>query len=138
MTKEEINRLTQEIEDISNNFENNFWTGNVNILKEDFDINSINTPNHYWDIIDQLEEVVRETRILFLYSVLNRVCKEEGKLYYFDTPFQAGMRYDAVIKKEGILYLLDEDSHYREIFSNEKFAHFINGLYWKLYDNHEK
>ncbi|MES2556899.1 MAG: hypothetical protein V4604_12155 [Bacteroidota bacterium] len=134
MTKEEISKLSQEIEEISNNFENKAWTGNVKLLKEDFDINSINTPKHYWKTIDELEEVLREARLLFLYSILSRVCKEEGKLHYFDTPFQAGMRYDAVMKKEGSFYILDEDSHYKEIFTSEIFTHFIDELYGELYE----
>lgn len=134
MIKEEINKLSQEIEDISNNFENIPWTGSVKLLKEDFDIDSINTPKHYWKIIEEIEEVLRETRIIFLCSVFNRVCIEEGKLYYFDTPFQAGMRYDAVMKKDGSFYLLDEDGDYKEIFTSENFAQFINDLYWELYE----
>ena len=134
MTKEEISKLSQEIEEISNNFEEKPWTENIKLLKEDFDINSISTPKHHWETIDELKEVLRETRLLFLYSVLNRVCKEEGKLYYFDTPFQASMRYDAVMKKEGSFYIQDEDSDYREIFTSEKFTQFIDDLYWELYE----
>ena len=132
MTKEEINRLSQEIEDLSQNFEDKPWTENVKFLKENFDIGSINTPKHYWKMIDEIEEILRETRLLFLFSIFNRLCVEEGKLYYFDTPYQASMRYDAVMKKEGSFYLLDEDGDFREIFTSEKFAHFIKRLYWKL------
>ena len=135
MTKEEINKLSREIEDISNNFDNEPWTGNVKLLKEDFDNLSIKTPKHYWKIIDEIEEILRETRILFLYSVFNILCKEEGKLYYFDTPFQASMKYDAVIKKEGSFYIQDEDGDFREPFTNEDFTNFINDLYWELYDS---
>ena len=134
MTKEEISKLSQEIEDISNNFENKPWTGNVKLLKEDFDINSIITPKNYSKTIDELEEVLRETRFLFLCSVLNIVCKKEGKLYYFDTPYQASMRYDAVMKKVGSFYILDEDGDYREIFTSETFTHFIDDLYWELWE----
>lgn len=134
MKKEEISKLSQEIEDISNNFENKPWTENIKLLKEDLDINSLNTPKHYWKTIDELKEVLRETRLLFLYSVLNRVCSEEGKLYYFDTPFQASMKYDAVMKKEGSFYIQDEDRDFREIFTSEKFTQFIDDLYWELYE----
>ncbi|NOQ71782.1 MAG: hypothetical protein GQ574_07270 [Crocinitomix sp.] len=134
MTKEVVRKLSQEIEDISNNFENKPWTGNAKLLKEDFDINSISTPKKYSKTIDELEEILRETRLLFLYSVLNIVCKEVGKLYYFDTPFQASMRYDAVMKKEGSFYILDEDGDYSEIFTSESFTHFIDDLYWELYE----
>ncbi len=113
MTKEEINTLSQKIEDVSCYFENKPWTANVKLLKEEFNVESINTPNYYWEIIDEIEEVLRETRILFLCSVFNIICKEEGKLYYFKTPYQSNMRYDAIMKKEGSFYLLDEDGHYR-------------------------
>ena len=37
MTKEELNKLSQEIEDISNNFEPKPFSENVKLLKEDFD-----------------------------------------------------------------------------------------------------
>lgn len=134
MTNEELSKLSQEINDISNNFENKPWTENIKLLKKDFDINSINVPNHYLKITDVLEEVLRETRLLFLYSVLNIVCKEPGKLYDFDNPFQASMKYVAVIKKEGNFYLLDEDGDYREIFTSEKFMRFIDDQYWELYE----
>ena len=134
MTKEELKKLTKEIEKISNNFEDKPWTENIKFLKENFDINSISTPNHYLNIITELEEVLRETRLLFLYSVLNIVCKEEGKLYYFDKPYQAGMEYKGVMKKEGSFYLLDEDGHYREIFTSKEFMQFIDDQYWKLYE----
>ena len=134
MTKEELNKLNKEIEKISNNFEDKPWTENIKFLKEDFDINSISTPNHYLDIISEFEELLRETRLLFLYSVLNIVCKEEGKLYYFDKPYQASMKYKGVIKKEGSFYLLDEDGHYRELFTSKEFMQFIDDQYWKLYE----
>lgn len=134
MTKEELKKLNKEIEKISNNFEDKPWTENIKFLKENFDINSIGTPNHYLDIINEFEEVLRETRLLFLYSVLNIVCKEEGKLYYFDKPYQASMEYKGVMKKEGSFYLLDEDGHYREIFTSKEFMQFIDDQYWKLYE----
>ena len=132
MLKEELNRLSQEIEDLSSHFEDKPWTENVKLLKEDFDIGSINKPKQYWKMIEEIEEVLRETRILFILSVFNRLCKEEGKLYNFETPYQASMRYDAVMKKDGNFYLLDEDGDFREIFSSESFAHFVHRSYWKL------
>lgn len=134
MTKDELKKLNKEIEKISNNFEDKPWTENIKFLKENFDINSIGTPNHYLDIINEFEEVLRETRLLFLYSVLKVVCKEEGKLYYFDKPYQASMEYNGVMKKEGSFYLLDEDGHYREIFTSKEFMQFIDDQYWKLYE----
>jgi hypothetical protein len=134
MTTEEKSKLSQEIEDISKNFENKPWTENVKLLKEDFDINSISTPKHYLKTIDELQEILRETRLLFIYSVLNKVCKEEGKLYNFDTPYQASMKYNAVMKKEGSFYIMDEDGDYSEIFTSEAFTQFIDDLYWELYE----
>ena len=134
MTKEELSKLSQEIDEISNNFENKPWTENIKLLEEDFDINSINTPNNYLKTIDELEEVLRETRLLFIYSVLNIVCKESGKLYNFKNPYQASMKYLAVMKKGGSFHLLDEDGDYREIFTSEKFMRFIDDQYWELYE----
>ena len=134
MTEEEIKKLMKDIEEISNNFEDKPWTDNMKFLKEKFDINSINTPNYYLDIINDFEELLRETRLLFLYSVLNIVCKEEGILYNFDEPYQAGMKYKGVMKKEGGFYILDEDGHYREIFTSKEFMQFIDDQYWKLYE----
>ena len=134
MTKEELNKLSQEIEEISNNFKDKPWTENLKLLKENFDINSIKTPTQYLKTIDELEEVLRESRLLFLYSVLNLVCKESGENYIFDIPFQAGMKYSAVMKKEDSFYLLDEDGDYGEIFTSEKFMRFIDEQYWELYE----
>jgi hypothetical protein len=134
MTKEEVSKLSQEIDDISNNFEDKPCTENVKLLKENFDINSLKTPNHYLKTIDQLTEVLRETRLLFINSVLNKVCTVEGKLYNFDTPYKASMSYSAVIKKEGSFYILDEDGDYSDIFTSETFMRFIDDLYWELYE----
>ena len=132
MTKEELNNLFNDLESISNNFEDITWT-NSRSLKEDLDINSLNTPKQYSKIIKQIEEILYETRVLFLYSTLNKVCQEEGVLYYFDTPFQQGMRYDAVIKKDGSFYLLGEDKDYRELFTGQEFVDFIEMIYWETH-----
>jgi hypothetical protein len=134
MTTGEKSKLSQEIEDISKNFENKPLTENFKLLKEDLDINSISTPNHYLKTIDKLQEILRETRLLFIYSVLNRVCKEEGKLYNFETPYQAAMKYSGVMKKEGSFYILDEDGDYSGIFTSEAFSQFIDDSYWELYE----
>jgi len=130
MTKD---KLLQEIKDLSYHFEDKPWTGNVKLLKADFDINSISTPEHYWKIIEEMEEILRETRILFLYSIFNKVCIDEGKFYTFENPYQANMRYDAVMKKDGTFYIRDEDGHLREIFTTDKFAHHIHRLYRGLF-----
>lgn len=134
MTKEELNKLSQEIEDISNNFEPKTFSENVKLLKEDFDINKIKSPKQYLETIDEITEVLRENRLLFLYSVFNIVCKEEDKLYYFDTPYQAAMSYSALIKKGESFYLLDEDGDYSQTFTSEPFVQFIDDQYWELYE----
>lgn len=85
-------------------------------------------------MIDEISEVLRETRILYLYATLNMVCKEEGKLYYFDTPYQSGVKYNGVKRKEEIFYLIDEDGDYRELFTSENFTQFIDEQYWELYE----
>jgi len=134
MTKEELNKLSQEIEDISNNFELKPFSDNVKLLKEDFDINKIKSSKQYLETIDEITEVLRQTRLLFLYSVFNIVCKEEDKLYYFDTPYQAAMSYSALIKKGESFYLLDEDGDYSQTFTSEPFVQFIDDQYWELYE----
>lgn len=134
MTKEEQNKLSQEIEDISNNFELKPFSDNVKLLKEDFYINKIKSPKQYLETIDEITEVLRQTRLLFLYSVFNKVCIEEDKLYYFDTPYQAAMSYSAIIKKGESFYLLDEDGDYSQTFTSEPFVQFIDDQYWELYE----
>jgi hypothetical protein len=132
MTKEELNKLSQEIEDISNNFELKPFSDNVKLLKEDFDINKIKSSKQYLETIDEITEVLRQTRLLFLYSVFNKVCIEEDKLYYFDTPYQAAMSYSAIIKKGESFYILDEDGDYSQTFTSEPFVQFIDDQYWEL------
>ena len=88
--------------------------------------------------IEKLEDQLTEFRRLFLYALLDKVCIEEGKLYYFAAPFQSAMQYDAVIKKGKDFYLRDEDGHFREIFINENFVRFIDDLYRELYENEEE
>ena len=134
MTKEEQNKLSQEIEDISNNFELKPFSDNVKLLKEDFDINKIKSSKQYLETIDEITEVLRQTRLLFLYSVFNKVCIEDDKLYYFDTPYQAAMSYSALIKKGESFYLLDEDGDYSQTFTSEPFVQFIDDQYWELYE----
>lgn len=134
MTKEKLKDLSEKIANISDNFEQKPWTENVKLLKEDFNVGSINTPKYYRGIIDELEEVLRESRLLFLYSIFNVVCKEEDKVYIFGSPYQASMIYDGVLKKEDSFYLRDEDGDYREISTSEKFVQFVDDLYWEIYE----
>ena len=138
MTEKELNSLGHEIKDISSNFEDTPWTGNIKHLKKDFDITAIKTPNDYLKTIDKLEEVFRETRLLFLYAVLDKVCKETGKLYEFDSPYSASMKYTGVMKKDGGFYLQDEDGDFTEIFSSLEFMRFIDDQYWEIYEEKAK
>ncbi len=41
MKNEELNKLLQEINDISNNFENKPWTENIKLLKKDFETSKL-------------------------------------------------------------------------------------------------
>ncbi|WP_316787113.1 hypothetical protein [Pedobacter frigiditerrae] len=134
MTKEQVDNITQEIKDISSHYEERPYTENVKLLKEDFDIKSLKSPKLYREAISELEELLRESRLLFLYSLFNIICEEEGKPYLFDIPYQASMSYDAVLKKEGSFYIRDEDGDYSEIFTSEKFVKFIDDLYWEVYE----
>ena len=137
MTKDEINILSREIESISKNFETEPWTEKIKLLKDDFDINSIASPSRYIEFISEVSEILREARLLFLYSVLNKVCDKEGAAYHFKTPYQASMKYSAVMKKEGGFFILDEDGHYREISATENFTRFIDNEYWELIDEQQ-
>lgn len=132
--KEKINQLFQDIEIISKNFEQKPDLGIDTLLKENFDKNNLNTPNHYLTVIEEMKALIQQSRILFLQSVLNKVCKEEGKVYDFEQPFESAMNYTAVVKKEEIYYLRDEDGDFREIFTSEDFVSFIDDLYWELYE----
>ncbi|GEM_PF-2127525 len=134
MTKEEINHLCQELEHINKNFEQNSYPGHIAPLKQDFNIQSLNTPKYYLEVIEEMNDMLRKSRVLFLNAVLDKVCIEEGKFYDFGHPFQAAMNYYAVTKKDGIFYLKDEDGDLREIFSSEEFVAFIDDLYWALYE----
>ena len=132
MTKEKTNKIFREIEAIADNFEDEPWTDNVRLLKVDFDAGNLEKPKHYSEVISEVTEILREARLLFLHSVFAKVCEKEGESYSFSVPYQAGMKYSAVMKREGSFYLLDEDGDYREIFTNENFARFIDDQYWKL------
>lgn len=61
MTKEDLSKLTLEIDVISGNFENKPFTDNIRLLTEDFDLNSLSSPNHYLQTIDQFTELLRQT-----------------------------------------------------------------------------
>ena len=132
MTKEKTNKIFREIEAIADNFEDEPWTENVRLLKADFDAGNLEKPKHYSEVISEVTEILREARLLFLHSVFAKVCEKEGESYSFSVPYQAGMKYSAVMKKEGSFYLLDEDGDYREIFTNENFVRFIDDQYWQL------
>jgi hypothetical protein len=132
MKKHEIEKLTRRIESISNHFEDEPFTDNMRSLKEDFDQSAIDAPKAYLDFISEVSEILRQARVLFLHSAFNRVCAKEGVAYSFKKPYEANMKYSAVMKKEGIFYILDEDGDYREMFYSEKFAQFVENEYWEL------
>lgn len=134
MNKNKMNELFKDLSAVNDNFEVEAITLNIKPIKENYDINSANNPKKYWRILEELQELSRQTRILFIHSALNKICIEEGKLYQFDDAFQASMEYTAVMKKENNFYLLDEDGDYREVFISENFARFIDEQYWELYD----
>lgn len=134
MTKDQIQKLLQEIELISSSFENEPWTENKRLLKLNFDFIKVGNPKHYLEFIDTISEILRQARVLFLHSVFNKVCVEEGVAYNFETPYQANMKYCGVMKKENAFYILDEDRHYRDIFDTEKFVRFVEDQYWELFD----
>ena len=132
MKKHEIEKLACEIESISNYFEDEPVTGNMRALKENFDLGAIGSPKRYLEFISEAGEIIRQARVLFLHSALNRVCEKEGLDYRFKKPYEANMKYSAVMKKDGTFYILDEDGHYREIFCSDKFAQFVDNEYWEL------
>ncbi|MBL1408703.1 hypothetical protein [Sphingobacterium faecale] len=133
MINEQINKLSDELKKVASYFEEAPFGGGAKFLKDDIDLSTIDSPNDYLKIMEEMKELLRQSRILFLRSVLDKVCLEENKLYLFDFPYQAGMAYDAVIKQNGSFFLRDEDGHYREIFSSEEFVSFVDDQYWELY-----
>jgi hypothetical protein len=137
MTNEAIDNLMQDIKEISTSFKKLTLPDAFNTTNEEFDLNSLDNPQNYMDKIHVISEVLRQTRYLFLYSILNKVCLEEGKVYNFKTPFQAAMSYSGVIKKEDTFYILDEDGDLREVFTSEKFTQFIDDEFWEFYENEE-
>ena len=72
-----------------------------------------------------------------MYSIFNILCQDESKVYFFDVPYQAGLKYYGVMKKEGEFYIQDEDGDFRDIFFSEGFVQFIDDSYWKLYADEE-
>ena len=134
MTNEEITHLCHRLEDVNKNFEQESYLGQIALLKEDFNIRSLSTPNYYLKLMDEMNDMLQKSRVLFLHAVLDKVCIEEGKFYDFEQPFQSAMSYYAVTKKGEIFYLKDEDGDLREIFTSEEFVAFIDDLYWELYE----
>ncbi|MCE5178574.1 MAG: hypothetical protein LLF81_05470 [Porphyromonadaceae bacterium] len=134
MNREKLDELSNNIEKISSNFEEKSWTENFKLLRDDYDINNLETPKHYLNVLSELEEITRQVRLLFILSVLGKVCKEEGKLYNFNVPYQANMQYNGVFKKDSTFYLVDEDGNTRDVFTTEKFVQFIHIQYRKLYE----
>lgn len=134
MTNNELNEFSKSLQRLSTNYEEKAWTVGIKLLRTEFKLSSIENPNHYLKLINDLNEFSRQSRVLFLYSVLNLVCKEESKLYHFETPYQTSLKYDAVMKKDDTFYIRDEDGHFREIFQSIEFMQFIDDQYWRLYE----
>ena len=132
MKKLEIEKLAREIESISNHFEDELLIGSMKILRENFSVDTLGDPNGYLDFISEIGEILRQARVLFIYSAFNRVCEKEGVEYRFKAPYKSNMKYSAVMKKDGIFYILDEDGDYRDIFCTEKFAEFVENEYREL------
>jgi hypothetical protein len=132
-----MKNLIQDIEKVTSNFESKPFSENVRMLKLDFDLTSLDSPQNYAKIMGDISEVYRQSRLLFIYSVLNKVCLDEGKIYPFNNPFQAGMSYSGVMKKEDTFYLLDEDGDFREVFTSEKFTQFIDDEFWEVYEDEQ-
>ena len=85
MNQHPTSSLFKEINTISSHFEFSPLSG-VFKLKNDFSADHLNDPSFYLGLLEDLQEIKRQTRILFIHSVLNKVCGEEGKLYLFDQP----------------------------------------------------
>lgn len=134
MDNKQTTSIQQKINYVSSYFEPVISILHLTGLKDNFDPHSLKEPSFYLDFLDELEEIKRQTRILFLHSVLAKVCLEEGKPYQLNPPYQANMIYTAVLKMEGMYYLIDEDGDLREIFYTEKFQQFIDDQYWELYE----
>jgi hypothetical protein len=134
MKKKDLEVLTSEIKEVTDHYEDVAWSDNTRLLKSDFDISSIKTPNSYLNTVNHLDEVLRETRLLFIFSVLKKVCFEDSKPCVFKVPYEQTDTYSAVVKKGEDFFLIDSDGDLREIFSNEKFMRFIDDEYWELYE----
>lgn len=146
MKQQQTPTLCNRIDKISNKFETNYYKVSYNQLENDYFTNSyiklkndlsidqFDEPSSYLKLLEDLEEVKRQTRVLFIHAVLNQVCIEEGKLYLFNAPYQANMSYSGVMKKEGTFYLKDEDGDLKEVFDSENFQQFIDDQYWELYN----
>jgi len=132
--EQQIDELSDELKKITGYFEEAPFASGIKLLRDGIDINTVSTPNEYLTIMEEMKELLRQSRILFLYSVLNKVCLEEDTWYLFDTAYQANMTYDAVIKKNGSFYLRDEDGDHAELFSSDEFVSFIDDQYWELYE----
>lgn len=145
MNQQQTQTLYNRIDKISDKFETNYYKVGYNqldndyytcsyvSLKNDLKIDQLDQPSIYLDLLDDLEEVKRQTRVLFIHAVLNKVCIEAGKLYLFNGPYQASISYKGVLKGESTFYLKDEDGDFTEIFDSENFQQFIDDQYWELY-----
>ena len=133
MKKQDFESITEEIKSISFHFEDSPFSHNMKSLKEDFDMDVLNSPNSYLSFLDEINEFSRQARILFVTSVYKVVCKQNDVVYYFDQPFDTGIKYLGVTKKNNSLYLIDNDGHLRDLFASEEFMRFTDNQYWEVY-----
>lgn len=68
MTNEEIAHLCRRIEDVDKNFGQNSYSGDMTPLKQDFDIKSLGVPNYYLELMDEMNDMLRKSRVLFLHT----------------------------------------------------------------------
>ena len=134
MTNDKTSELINDINSISIHFEEKPSNNNFKDVKESFNLKSTDTPTHYWQVKEELEEILRQTRFLYLHAVFNKICKVDGEFYEFDVPFESAMKYYGVVKQNDTFYLKDEDGDFRDIFHGEDFANFIQELYWEIYE----
>lgn len=134
MKQQQSQTLCNRIDKISDKFETIDLIPTKWFLKNDLKVDQFEQPSFYLDLLEDVEEVKRQTRVLFIHAVLNKVCVQERKLYLFNSPYQANMSYSGVMKKEGTFYIKDEDGDLKEVFDSENFQQFIDDQYWELYE----
>lgn len=134
MDEKERDSFQQKINNLSKLFESKGLTSGMNPEHKNFDTSKLEDPNFYLELLDELEELKRQARVLFLHSVFKKLCVEEGKVYKFSYPFQAIKSYIGIFKKEEFYYLVDDNGGLGHCFYDENFQIFIDREFWELYD----